>query len=256
MNRKIKVSAVSYLNTKPLLYGIELHAVRNDIDLNLDYPAIIAQSLRENTTDLGLVPVAAITSIPNARIVSDFGIAADGKVASVCIFSKVPIDQIERIYLDYQSRTSVKLAQILLKYHWVKEVVFIQASENYISQIEGTNAGVIIGDRALECLPHFEFIYDLADAWKQFTGLPFVFAAWVANKDLPQEFIEKFNEANETGLLHLPEVIAQNPYPAYDLNIYYRKNIQYVIDDEKKKGLELFLHYLKQENKVLNPEAI
>ncbi len=217
-----------------------------EMDLVLEYPSLIAKHLQEDTTDVGLVPVAAIPSIPNARIISDYGIGADGKVASVCIFSKVPMEQIEQVYLDYQSRTSVRLAQVLLKHYWKKEVVFLQAPENYIDLVSGTTAAVIIGDRALEQLEHFEYIYDLAENWKTFTGLPFIFAAWVANKELPESFIQKFNEANALGLDHLDEVIAANPYPVYDLDVYYRENILYYLDEAKKQGLARFLEYLKE----------
>lgn len=244
MDRKIKVSAVSYLNTKPLLYGIQHHPLIHQIELKLEYPSIIARHLQENNTDLGLVPVAAIPHIKNARIVSDYGIAAMGKVASVCIFSQTPIDKVKKVYLDYQSRTSVQLAQILLKYYWKNEVEFLPAPENYITLIGGDTAGVIIGDRALEHLKHFEYIYDLADGWRLFTDLPFVFAAWVANKELPEEFLQQFNDANATGLAYLNEVIADNPYPIYDLNVYYKENIHYLLDEEKKKGLNLFLQYV------------
>lgn len=216
------------------------------IDLNLEYPALIAKHLQDDTTDVGLVPVAAIPSIPNARIISDYGIGADGKVASVCIFSKVPMEQIEKVYLDYQSRTSVRLAQVLLKHYWKKEVELLQAPENYIELVSGTTAAVIIGDRALQQLEHFEYIYDLAENWKAFTGLPFIFAAWVANKDLPESFKQQFNEANAQGLDHLDEVIAENPFPVYDLHVYYKENILYYLDEEKKKGLKLFLEYLKE----------
>lgn len=250
MNRKIKVSAVSYLNTKPLLYGIERHPVLNNIELTLEYPALIAQHLREDTVDVGLVPVAAIPTIPGARIISDYGIGAEGDVASVCIFSKVPIEQIERIYLDYQSRTSVRLAQVLLKHYWKKEVEILSAPENYIDLIEDTTAGVIIGDRALEQLHAFPYIYDLAGYWQKHTGLPFIFAAWVANKELPEDFIQQFNEANAAGLSELDKVIEANPYPVYDLRVYYRENIRYVLDEEKKKGLALFLEYLKDPSLV------
>lgn len=246
LDRKIKVSAVSYLNTKPLLYGIERHPLINDIALVLEYPALIAQHLREDTVDVGLVPVAAIPSIPNAHIISDYGIGADGKVASVCIFSKVPIEKIKRVYLDYQSRTSVRLAQVLLRHYWQQEVGYLQAPENYIELIEGDTAGVIIGDRALEQLEHFPYIYDLAEHWKRHTGLPFIFAAWVANKALPESFTRPFNEANASGLAHLDAVIADTPYPAYDLNIYYKENIRYFLDEDKRKGLSLFLEYLKE----------
>lgn len=232
------------------MYGIERHAVNNDIDLQLEYPALIAQHLREDTVDMGLVPVAAIPTIPNARIVSDFGIAADGKVASVCIFSKVPMEAIDTIYLDYQSRTSVRLAQVLLKHYWKKKVTILPAPENYIDLIEGNTAGVIIGDRALQQLPNFEYIYDLSEHWKTFTGLPFIFAAWVANKDLPADFITQFNEANKAGLAHIDEVVTENAIDYYDLQVYYRENIQYDLNEANRKGLALFLEYLKDETIV------
>lgn len=241
MERKIKVSAVSYLNTKPLLYGIERHPLRAHIELDIEYPALIAKHLQDGASDIGLVPVAAIPLIPGARIIADYGIAADGAVASVCIFSKVPLEQVKRIYLDYQSRTSVRLARLLLEKYWKLNIELIQAPENYIELIDGGTAGVIIGDRALQHLSDFEYIYDLSACWKAYTGMPFIFAAWVAYRELPEEFIRQFNEANEYGLQHLDEVIAENPYPYYNLHTYYTQNIQYFFDEEKHKGLQRFL---------------
>lgn len=246
MNHKVKVSAVSYLNTKPLLYGIERHPVRQQIELDLEYPALIAQHLAAGSTDLGLVSTAALLTIPNPQIISDYGIAASGKVTSVCIFSQVPLDRVEKIYLDYQSRTSVRLAEILLKKHWNLDIPLKDAPEQYIGLIEGTTAGVIIGDRALQSLDKFEYVYDLADHWKQLTGLDFIFAAWIANKTLPEQFIQEFNAANEMGLQHIDEVVAAHPYPFYDLNVYYRQNIRYQFDDSKREGLKLFLEHIRQ----------
>ena len=244
MSAKIKVTAVSYLNAKPLLYGIERSAVMNDIELVVDYPANLARSLKEGNIDMALLPVAAIPGIEGARIVSDYGIAADGNVASVAIFSQVPVEDIQTVYLDYQSRTSVRLAQLLFEKHWKKEVIFKEATEHYIEYINGTNAGVIIGDRALQQLNNFEYVYDLAESWKAYTGLPFVFAAWVANKELPVDFIEAFNEANALGLSHINEIVEANPYPYFDLHAYYTKHIHYRLDDDKKKGLEKFLEMI------------
>jgi len=238
---KIKVAAVSYLNTKPLLYGIERSEVMNHMELLLDYPSLLAKSLQEGSIDMALLPVAAIPSIPNARIVSDYGIASDGNVASVAIFSQVPMEQIEIVYLDYQSRSSVRLAQLLLEKHWNKKVQYKQATENYIEYINGTSAGVIIGDRALKQLTNFEYIYDLATGWKEYTGLDFVFAAWVANKELPESFLKDFNEANAVGLQHLDEIVAENPFPYYDLKKYYTDNIKYFLNENKKQGLNKFL---------------
>ena len=212
----------------------------NEIALLLDYPANLATSLKEGSIDMALLPVAAIPDIPGARIVSDYGIAADGEVASVALFSQVPMEEIEEVYLDYQSRTSVRLAVLLLKKWWKKDVTLLSAPRDYIDDIRGTRAGVIIGDRALEQCPAFPYIYDLAGAWKSWTGLPFVFAAWVANKNLPEDFLQRFNEANKEGLGHIDEVVAANPFPAYDLQTYYRKNIHYYLTGQKLSGLKVF----------------
>jgi len=131
---------------------------------------------------------------------------------------------------------------------WNKKVEFIAAAEGYMDQISGTTAGVIIGDRALASLNRYNHIYDLALAWKQYTGLPFVFAAWVANKPIPPEFMEAFDAANAYGLKHLDEVIALIPASeqVYDLHKYYTENISYELTPEKRKGLELFLDALKK----------
>jgi chorismate dehydratase len=244
--KKIKVGAVSYLNTKPLLYGIRRSAeLMEMIELVEDYPAKIAAMLIEGTIDVGLAPVAVIPKLNEWHIVSDYCIGANGDVASVCLFSEVPIDKIEKVLLDYQSRTSVNLCKVLLKHYWKINPVIEEAKENYISEIKGTTAGVVIGDRALNQRKISPFIYDLAGSWKAMTGLPFVFATWIANKELPPAFTALFNQANGLGLAHLDEVIAENPYPVYDLKKYYSTNISYNLNDQKKEGMNMFLEYLK-----------
>lgn len=229
-----------------MLYGIERSKIMDDIILSVEYPAALAQKLKEGSLDIALLPVAAFNDIERARFVGDYGIAADGDVASVCLFSQVPIEKVEKVYLDYQSRTSVKLAEILLKKHWKKKVELLHAPENYIEYINNTTAGVIIGDRALKQLDNFSYIYDLAKEWKDFTGLPFVFAAWITNKELPKEFIDNFNEANANGLHNLDAVVAENPFPYFNLKEYYTKHIHYALDEEKKKGLAMFLKMIAE----------
>ncbi|NBT08334.1 MAG: hypothetical protein EBS93_07235 [Chitinophagia bacterium] len=247
MDKKWRIGAVSYLNTRPLLLGMELSPFCDSINLVKSYPAQIAQDLLDDTIDIGLVPVAIMPLLSNPQIVSKYVIGTEGEVASVALFSQVPMDQIEKVYLDYQSRTSVALAKLLIKNFWEKEVEFLIATEGYINEISGTIAGVIIGDRALASLNRFEHVYDLGLAWKAYSGLPFVFAAWVANKPIPSEFIEAFDAANEYGLKHLDEVIALIPATeqVYDLHKYYTENISYELTPEKRKGLEKFLELIK-----------
>ncbi|QEC69928.1 menaquinone biosynthesis protein [Panacibacter ginsenosidivorans] len=244
--KKIKVGAVSYLNTKPLLYGIRRSAeLMEMIELVEDYPAKIAGMLVDGTIDVGLAPVAVIPRLDEWHIVSDYCIGANADVASVCLFSEVPVDKIEKVLLDYQSRTSVNLCKVLLKHYWKINPVIEEAKENYISEIKGATAGVVIGDRALNQRKVSPYIYDLAGSWKAMTGLPFVFATWIANKELPPAFIALFNKANGLGLMHLDEVIAENPYPVYDLKTYYTTNISYELNEQKLKGMNKFLEYLK-----------
>ncbi|HBT93283.1 MAG TPA: hypothetical protein DEB23_03245, partial [Chitinophagaceae bacterium] len=229
MDKRWRIGAVSYLNTRPLLLGIEQESFLKSIDLVKSYPANIAQDLLSGKIDIGLVPVAILPQLSDPHIVSNYVIGANGAVASVALFSEVPIDEIKSIYLDYQSRTSVQLLKILLSQFWKKEVEFISATEGYIAQISGTTAGVIIGDRALENLSKYPYVYDLSLAWKQHTGVPFVFAAWVANQPIPAAFMAAFDTANGYGLAHLDEVIALIPAQeqVYDLHKYYTENISY-----------------------------
>ena len=237
---------VSYLNTRPLLLGMEQSPFKERIELLKAYPAQIAQALLDDTIDIGLVPVAIMPLLKHPQLISNYVIGTEGEVASVALFSQVPMDQIEKVYLDYQSRTSVALAKILFKQYWKKDVEFLTATEGYMDQINGNTAGIIIGDRALASLDKFEHIYDLGSAWKAYTGLPFVFAAWVANKPLPEEFMEAFDAANAYGLDKLDEVIALIPasQQVYDLHKYYTDNISYELTDEKRAGLAKFLEAL------------
>ena len=204
--------------------------------------------LLNNEIDIGLIPVAVIPENKAFHIVSDYCIGALNEVASVCLFSEVPMEQIETVILDYQSRTSVQLCKILLKHFWKKEVVFKNAELDFRNQISGKTAAVVIGDRAFEQRLISPFIYDLAAAWKDFTSLPFVFATWVANKKIDESFLLKFNEANAFGLQHIAEVVANIDYPLYDLMTYYTQNISYNFYALKQEGLNTFLNYLKESN--------
>ncbi len=241
MQTKIRVGAVSYLNTKPLLYGFEQGMMSESVDVKIDYPSIIASMLLENAIDVGLVPVAVIPEMNEHYIISDYCIGCDGEVASVCLFSEVPLDKIEKILLDYQSRTSQDLLKILIKEHWKINPAFEDTSGEFQSGISGTTAALLIGDRALEQRKISTFIYDLGYEWKNFTGLPFVFAAWVSNKKLDSDFTNSFNDTNTFGLNKIEEVVKANPYSAFNLTDYYTKYIRYHLDGNKRKGLELFL---------------
>lgn len=241
---KIKAGAVSYLNTKPLLYGFQQGLMKDRVEITEDHPASIATMLLNDEIDLGLVPVAIIPKLEEYYIIGDYCIGAEGAVASVCLFSDVPIEEATAVLLDYQSRTSVRLAKILLKEYWKVNPVLTDAKADFRNHIKGTTAGLVIGDRAFEQRKVSAYIYDLGEAWKELTGLPFVFAAWISNKKLDDDFITGFNAATGAGMQVIDKIVAQNPYTLFDLKKYFTQHISYTLDENKKAGLNLFLEKL------------
>ncbi len=237
---------MNYLNTRPLLYGIERSSFLSEMELVGDYPANVAKALLENKIDIGLVPVAIIPQLSEYHLYTDYGIGCNGNVATVCIFSDVPISEVESVILDYQSRTSVQLAQVLLKEFYKVSPRIVAATDNFQENIKGTTAAVLIGDRCFEQAKLSKYTYDLGEAWKIHTGLPFLFAAWIANKPIPEDFIARFNEANKMGLNHIEEIVSDLKYEGYDLLEYYTNNIDYRVDEFKLQALNLFLSKMKQ----------
>ena len=248
MNR-IRISAVSFLNTIPFLYGLEKNFDKSfNIEVSQDIPSVCAQKLMDNEVDLGLVPVAILPELQNPQIVSNFCIGAKGKVASVLLLSNVPLKEIKQIYLDYHSRTSVQLCRILCDQYWKIDPEFINATRGYEEKIGGESAAVVIGDRAFALIDQFNFIYDLSEAWHDWKGLPFVFAAWISNKLLPDEFINAFNASLKFGVDHIVESIAHFNRNELETSLQYNylnSFIQYDFDHHKKEGLNAFLSEIK-----------
>jgi len=240
----LKISAVSYLNTVPFIYGLKQSKLIDTIDLQLDYPSICADKLINGDVDLALVPVVVIPKLQDPHIISNYCIGANGGVGTVCLYSDVPINEIESIALDYQSRTSVSLLKILLNDYWQLHPELKKSKEGFEDNIKGNNAALVIGDRAFSLNTKHKFIYDLSAIWKEMTGLPFVFAGWVANTRLPQNFINHFNKALEKGLSDTTKALAQegsNYSDCENPEDYLNNKISYNLDIEKQKGMELFL---------------
>lgn len=235
---KVKVSAVSYTNTLPFIYGLQHSDIINHIELSLDVPSECAYKLINNEADLGIVPVAALLDIPNPTIVSQYCLGASGAVNSVFIFSEKPIDEIDTLRLDNQSKTSNGLAQLLLRYYWKRAVTVV---------LDGTaDAYVEIGDRTFGKQQAHPYVYDLSLYWEKYTGLPFTFAVWVANKPLQDPFIQSFNEALAYGLAQREALIAKLPMRLdFDYHRYLMEDIDYRYDDAKQSAVAKFLKLLE-----------
>ncbi|MCX3265330.1 menaquinone biosynthetic enzyme MqnA/MqnD family protein [Pedobacter agri] len=237
---KIKISAVAYTNTKAFIYGLQHSEIINKIDLSLDIPSDCAAKVISGQVDIGLMPVAAIPLVPNANIVADYCIGSDGAVNSVFIFSNVPVEEIKTLRLDSHSRTSNNLAKVLLKFYWNKEVEFTTDAN------AKTDAIVLIGDRTFGKKDDFAFAYDMGQEWKNFTGLPFMYAAWVSNKEISQEFKAEFNAALKLGLNHRQEVLKDlPPVENFDLEDYLYRKLQFEVTADRKKAMKLFLEYIE-----------
>jgi chorismate dehydratase len=246
-NGKIfNMAAVSYLNTKPLLYGLLHSPLAEKIHLILDIPSGCASKLIEGKVDMALIPTAVIPQIPNASIFSDYCIGAKNMVKTVGIFSFRPLEQLDHLILDFHSKTSVLLVQILLKEYWQLHPTLVAGKPDFEKQITGNTGGLIIGDRTMGLHEKFPYFYDLGEAWRNHTGLPFVFAAWVSNQEVEASFIHSFNQAMETGLASIPELLLLLPdsQAGLDLQSYFSNHIHYHLDTEMKAGLHLFYEKL------------
>ncbi len=243
---KYKLSAVSYVNTLPFVEGLKSNLLSPYIDVSYDIPSVCAEKLSTGIVDIGLVPIATLPEIENPIIISEYCIGAVNKVHTVCLFSDVPLEEIDSIILDYQSRTSVQLVKILAKYYWKIDVNFIQGEAGFENQIAGNVAGIIIGDRVFELESKFKYQFDLAEVWMDWKSVPFCFAVWVANKEIKPSFVEIFNTSLKEGLENLDLTITkyQPLFPHINLNDYYKNKISYIFSQERKKSVSIFLNYL------------
>ena len=246
------LSIVNYYNTTPFLYALNKSALKHQLDIQLDIPSVCAQKLKNNQVDIGLVPVAILPELPAYEIISDYCIGANGKVDSVKLFSQVPLHEITHVLLDYQSKTSVTLVQVLNKHYWKMPFVFVNATIGFEQQIQGTTAAVIIGDRTFGIQNKYPYQYDLAEEWKKYSNLPFVFACWASCKKIEPTVIKTLNEVLASGVNHIDEAIASNPIAisGFDEVDYLKNKISYHLDQDKKTALNLFLSLMESTTKI------
>jgi chorismate dehydratase len=241
----IKVSIVNYYNTLPFRWSIRNNPLLKEIDLQEDIPSICAQKLKFGQVDLALVPVAVLPELTHYKVVTDYCIGAVGKVDSVKLYSQVDLTEISRITLDYQSKSSITLTKVLAKEFWKINPEYKPAMPGFESEVKGTEAAVIIGDRAFEWNGRYNFEWDLSEQWQLYTKLPFVFAAWVTtNQQLSPDFLERFNTVLKHGIENIDLAIAEMPtklIPGLNASLYLKHRISYLLDSDKRNALDLFL---------------
>lgn len=242
--KPLRVGAVSYLNTKPLIYGLEQLAPQ--AELVLDVPSRLADELAAGTLDVALVPSIELLRSPDYAVVSDACIACRGPVLSVKLFSRTPLEKIRTLALDEGSRTSVALVRILLHQRFGLEPRLEPLAVGATLADSQADAVLLIGDRAIHSPPgQFAAVWDLGDEWCRWAKLPFVFAAWTARADADLGGLEvALTEARDQGVAHLSEIAARE---ASALGLtepqclsYLRDNLYFYMGAEEQRGLERF----------------
>lgn len=242
----IRIGAVGFLNARPLEYGLDRDP---QFAVRLDVPSTCAALLHAGEIDLGLVPVVELLRGPVAYdVIPGLAIACDGPVQSVALFTRGPVGQVRRIALDVSSRSSVALLRVLCRHHFGIAPSFVDAAPDLAAMLEVADAALVIGDPALEApwqALGAEKI-DLGEAWKVFTGLPFVFATWIARPGVVRPgLVDRLHEARRAGVEAIPALArveaGARPERAAGLEQYLRHNIRYDLDEGALRGLSRYL---------------
>jgi chorismate dehydratase len=252
---RLRISAISYLNTAPLLWDFEHGSLGAQFDISYTIPSQCAEALAAGTADIGIIPAAAYASIPDLVILPDVAIAAERAVRSILLVSKVSLERIRTVALDTSSLTSVALTKVIFEKWLGGGRTFTPMPPDLDEMLASHDAGLLIGDPALQVDRDSYFTFDLAEEWVRFTGKPFVFAFWAVRRpavlevspeyDLAAVFRESRNHGLEPGNL---KRIARAWAPRLhltesDVQSYLTENIYYYLDGPCLAGLRLFYQY-------------
>lgn len=247
--RTRNLSLVSYLNTKPLVYGLEKGLIKHEFTLQKDVPSVCADRLIEGEVELGIIPSIEYARGKGAlRIIPELAIASQSKVKSVNLFFNPESKQINTIALDTSSRTSVALLKILLKEKYELDPDFVVMPPDLDSMLKKADAALIIGDKALHFQVEHPHYFDLAEEWNDLTGLPFVFAFWAGHEfALKDKDVEAVQKSYELGKQHINEIAAEYAKTHSQSADYYASyltdNISFGFGEDEKAGLDEFYRY-------------
>ncbi|HVZ60101.1 MAG TPA: menaquinone biosynthesis protein [Terriglobales bacterium] len=276
--QRLRISAISYLNTAPLMWDFEhgrppgdglqgetyvLPGDAGEVEISYTVPSQCAENLRSGAADVGIIPAFAFATTPNLTILPDVAIAAKGAVRSILLISRKPMEKIATVAADSSSRSSVALLEILFRKFLGGARQLIPMEPGVEAMLRVCDAGLLIGDSALRIQAEGSghFVYDVAELWKRFTGYPFVFAFWAARREALTEaagnsgtetahaLARMFRESREHGLepANVEHVVRQwAPHVGVSEAVareYITRSIHYYLDEECVAGLKLFYRY-------------
>ena len=265
---RLRISAISYLNTAPLMWDFEHEPTRSQLaeqfEVTYTIPSACAEALRAGTADIGIIPVAAYATIPNLVVLPGVAIAALHAVRSILLVSRKPLDEVKTVALDTSSMTSVALCKVLLAKWLGGARKYRPMAPNLEIMLASCDAALLIGDPAL-LIPRTNYptVIDLAEEWRRYTGKPFVFAFWavreeaiagtgigpVATSEAMSRLAGVFRRSRDHGLeAKSLEMIVRDWAPRLnlsedDVKSYLTENIFYELDDSCQEGLRLFYTY-------------
>jgi chorismate dehydratase len=256
--KPLRISAISYLNTAPLMWDFEHGSVGSQFPISYTIPSQCAASLRDGSADIGIIPAAAYANIPDLLILPGVAIASRQAVRSILLVSKVPLDKIRTVALDSSSLTSVALIKVLFAKWWGGGRTFTAMVPDIHQMLKDHDAGLLIGDPALRIDRSKYVTCDLAEEWIRLAGKPFVFAFWAVRKDALKEaaadvdLAAVFQQSRDHGLT--PENLNQIAYEwapqlhlsQDEIKSYLTENIHYYLDPDCIDGMNLFFRYASE----------
>jgi chorismate dehydratase len=254
---RVRIGAVSFLNTRPLVYGLQSSS---EYKLSFDTPSNLAEKLRLGEIDVGLIPIVEHLRGVGDTIVPGMGIAADGPVRTVRLYSRVALQSIADVAVDGRSRTSVALLRVLLAEGFGITPDFYSYRADLKEMLRAHEAALLIGDDALRDAD-VAYPWDLAQAWKELTGLPFVFAVWVANHGVDVDQVGAWlRRALAEGLANLDEIARQaagtGGQNEASLLSYLRDSLHFVLGERDLQGIEAFRRYCQRYNLVAGTQPV
>jgi chorismate dehydratase len=264
----LRISAISYLNTAPLMWDFEHGEAGREFDISYTLPSACARALQGGSADIGIIPAAAYAQIPGLLVLPNVAIASRQPVRSILLVSRVPIEEIRTVALDTSSMTSVALTKILFEKWLGPGRTFSSMPPNIEEMLATQDAGLLIGDPALQIDRSRYFTLDLAEEWIRHTGMPFVFAFWAVRRDAlegsgqAEELAAVFQRSRDHGLepSSLNQIAREWSrrlrISEEDVILYLTENIYYKLDASCLEGLQLFYHYAAEIGALPAPPPI
>jgi chorismate dehydratase len=256
--RRLRISAISYLNTAPLMWDFEHGEAGRDFDISYTLPSDCARALQAGAADIGIIPAAAYAEVPGLTVLPGIAIASRRPVRSILLVSQLPLEKIRTVALDTSSMTSVALTKVLFEKWLGGGRTFTSMVPDIEKMLASHDAGLVIGDPALQIDRSRYLTLDLAEEWIRYTGKPFVFAFWAVRQDAlrgavpAQDLASVFQQSRDHGLEPRSlDRISREWAPRLSLTesgvrSYLTENIYYHLDAGCLEGLQLFYRYASE----------